>query len=125
MSIYLTNGQTVCIMPLCKLPLSLIYKKYFSKTLTLSKMNVIITNAVTRLARKQIQLLKRGERCTLLNLSKKLNISRCSAVGSEQAKTVDNCFCDVISPKQRVEEASVSSDARRLCDGAFSPRGAR
>ena len=38
-------------------------------------------------------------------------------------KTVENCFADGKSLKQGVEEASVSSDARRLCDGEFSPVG--
>ena len=41
----------------------------------------------------------------------------------ERAKTVDNCFYDAISSKQGVGEASLPSDNRRLCDGAFSPTG--
>ena len=53
----------------------------------------------------------------------KLNITRCSAVGSERGKTVNDCFDEVISPKQGAGEASVSSDNQRLCDGAFSPKG--
>ena len=48
--------------------------------------------------------------------------SGCGAVGSERAKTVDNCFHDAISPKQGVGEGR-KPDKRRLCDGAFSPEG--
>ena len=40
-----------------------------------------------------------------------------------EGKTVDNCFCKDKSPKQEAEEARESSDARRLCDGEFSPVG--
>ena len=35
----------------------------------------------------------------------------------ERAKRIDNPFCDAKSPKQGAAGASLSSDARQLCDG--------
>ena len=40
-----------------------------------------------------------------------------------ERKIADSCFADGKSPKQGAEGASISSDARRLCDGVFSPAG--